>query len=135
MLKQLYCVLLSVFVLNACTMNANNFAIDKHQAVRDLQEYAIASCLFNQESPFLRDQGDSWASAIIQRSRGALEHFTAVADVVKAEVSKGNMVVVRAENEPGHEKPLPIAYCVALLDTVSVRDAVNKAAKKIESAY
>ncbi len=95
----------------------------------------FASCLFYQQQPFLKDQGDGWASAIIQRSKGELDDFTAVADVVKMEISKGNMVVIRAENEPGHEKALPIAYCFGLLKTASVRLAVEKATKQLEDSY
>jgi hypothetical protein len=51
------------------------------------------------------------------------------------EISKGNLVVIRAENEPGHEKALPIAYCFGLLKTASVRLAVEKATKQLEGSY
>lgn len=122
-------------VLDACATTQNMSVGGHNTATRDAEEYAVASCLFYQQEPLIKDQGDSWASAIIQRSRGALEVFTAVARAVKEEISKGNMVVIRAENEPRHEKALPIAYCFELLNTTSVQTAVDKAVKKLASSY
>ena len=121
--------------LNACATTQNKPISGHNAASHDLEEYAIASCLFYQQQPFLKDQGDGWASAIIQRSKGKLDGFSAVADAVKMEISKGDMVVIRAENEPGHEKALPVAYCFELLNTASVRLAVEKATKQLESSY
>jgi hypothetical protein len=135
MSKRFATVCFILAALNACATTQNIPDSGHNAASRDVEEYAIASCLFYQQQPFLKDQGDGWASAIIQRSKGGLDAFTAVADAVKMEISKGNMVVIRAENEPGHEKALPIAYCFGLLTTASVELAVEKATKQIESSY
>ena len=51
------------------------------------------------------------------------------------EISKGNMVVIRAENESGHEEALPVAYCFRLLKTASLELAVEKATKQLEGLY
>lgn len=135
MRKRLFATCFIIATLNACATTPNIPTNGRNAATRDVEEYAIASCLFYQQQLFLKDQGDSWASAIIQRSKGELDYFTALADAVKMEVSKGNMVVIRAENEPGHEKALPIAYCFELLNTPSVHSAVERATKKLASSY
>lgn len=102
---------------------------------RDVEGYAIASCLVAQDQPALKDQGDGWASAIVQRSRGGLDQFTAVTAAVRAELVKGNMATIRSETEPGNEKRLPIMYCAELIDTPSVRAAIDKAVKGLARFY
>jgi hypothetical protein len=135
MRKRFATVCFILAALNACATTQNIPDSGHNSASRDVEEYAIASCLFYQQQPFLKDQGDGWASAIIQRSKRGLDDFNAVADAVKMEISKGNMVVIRVENEPEHEKALPIAYCFGLLKTASVRLAVEKATKQLEGSY
>lgn len=102
---------------------------------RDVEAYAIASCLTYQQQPFLKDQGDGWASAIIQRFKGELDDLIAVAAVVKMEVSKGDMVIIPDETSPEREMALPIAYCVDILNALSVHAAVRKSINKLEKFY
>lgn len=45
---------------------------------RDVEGYAIATCLTKQSDPTLKDQGDAWASVIVQRAHGDLEPLHAV---------------------------------------------------------
>jgi len=121
--------------LNACAATPVA-ATSGHDTIgRDVESYAVASCLTYQKQPFLKDQGDGWASAIIQRSKGSLDDFTAVAEAVKAEVARGNMAVIRVEAGPEHEKALSIAYCFEILDAASVHAAVDSAMKNLADAY
>jgi len=55
---------------------------------RDVQGYAIASCLTRQKEPLLKDQGYAWLDVIVQRSEGNIEDFKAVADSVEAQLAK-----------------------------------------------
>ena len=100
---------------------------------RDVEGYAIASCLSAQDQPYLKDQGDGWASVIIQRGKGGLDIITAVAVAVKAELAKGNKAVVRTETGP--TKELPVLYCGEIIDVPSVKVAINRAVKKLASSY
>jgi hypothetical protein len=122
--------------LTACAATPT-VSVSGHEvaAKRDVEAYAIASCLYYQKQPFLKDQGDGWASAVIQRFKGDLDDLTAVAAVVKAEVSKGDMVVIPDETVPEREMALPVAYCFDILNTPSVHAAVEKSINKLESFY
>ncbi|MBR0848041.1 hypothetical protein JQ543_09845 [Bradyrhizobium diazoefficiens] len=102
---------------------------------RDVEDYAVASCLANQDQAYLRDQGDGWASVIVQRAKGGLEPLKAVAAAVKTELAKGNMPVIRSESEPGKGKALPVLYCSEIVDAPAVRAAVDAAMKKLAASY
>lgn len=121
--------------LSACVATVPTRSIANDAVRRDVESYAIASCLTYQQKAFLKDQGDSWASAIVQRSKGDINELTSVAEVVKAEVAKGNMVVIRNETGPAPDKALPVAYCFEILNTPSVHTAVEQAIKKLAASY
>lgn len=133
-IKLLFCSF--VFATSSACAVEQTAALRGHEAVkRDVEAYAIASCLTYQQQPFLKDQGDGWAAAIIQRFKGELDDLTAVAAVVKTEVSKGDMVIIPDETSPEREMALPIAYCVDILNAPSVRAAVKKSIHKLEDFY
>lgn len=133
-IKLVFCSL--VFsTLTACAATPTASVSGHEAAKRDVEAYAIASCLNYQRQPFLKDQGDGWASAVIQRFKGELDDLAAVAAVVKAEVSKGNMIVIPDETVPEREMALPVAYCFDILNTPSVHAAVEKSINKLESFY
>jgi hypothetical protein len=100
---------------------------------RDVEGYAIASCLVAQDQSYLKDQGDGWASAIVQRGKGSLDAFTGVASAVKAELAKGNMAVIRSEKTK--DKPLPVMHCGEIIDAPSVHAAINKAVRRLPPSY
>lgn len=102
---------------------------------RDVESYAIASCLTYQQQPYLKDQGDGWASAIIQRAKSDINALTGVAAAVKTEVAKGGMAVIPNEVGPARDKSLPIAYCFEILDSPVIHTAVEKAIKKLAVSY
>lgn len=128
-------LLLSALVAAGCTPKTDTIGSPRPVVVRDVEGYAIASCLVNQSQPYLEDQGDAWASVIVQRMKGDLEVFAGVAEQVKLETAKGDMAVVRNEAEPGADKALPVLYCSEIIDKPSVRAAIQKAVAALTPSY
>src|SRR3989442_2321369 len=60
-------------VIAGCTPDTNPAGGTRTQVQRDVESYAIASCLTQQAEPYLKDQGDAWASVIVQRMHGRSE--------------------------------------------------------------
>lgn len=102
---------------------------------RDVEGYAVASCLMKQEEPYLKDQGALWGDGIVQRSHGDIEDFRSVADAVDAEIAHKPMAMARRESDPMHAAPVPIPYCAEIIDDAPVRAAIDKAIKKLTPAY
>jgi hypothetical protein len=105
------------------------------EVIRDAEGYAIASCLTYQAQPDLKAQGDAWASVIVQRMKGSLDALTGIAEQVKRESAKGNMAVIRDESGRGKDKELPVLYCSEMIDTPSVRAAIQKAVTELDPSY
>lgn len=122
-------------ILNSCATVTTSSKSGYEAAKRDVESYAIASCLNYQKQPYLKDQGDGWAASIIQRFKGELDDLTVVATVVKAEVLKGDMVIIPDETVPEREMALPVAYCFDILNTPNVQATVKKSIKKLQSFY
>jgi hypothetical protein len=68
-------MLLLALLAAGCTTKTDTVGSPRPAVVRDVEGYAIASCLVNQFEPYLKDQGDAWASVIVQRMKGDLEVF------------------------------------------------------------
>ncbi|WP_349263243.1 hypothetical protein [Steroidobacter sp.] len=131
-----FSMLLPALVVAAgCTTGTDTGGSPRPEVVRDVEGYAIASCLVNQSEPYLKDQGDAWASVIVQRMKGDLEVFANIAERVKLETAKGDMAVVRTEAEPGTDKALPVLYCSEIIDKPPVRAAIEKAVAALNSSY
>ncbi len=101
---------------------------------RDVEGYAIAACLAQQDQPDLRDQGEGWASVIVQRGHGELTPLMAVAAAVRTELAKGGMAVIHGETEP-KDKPLPVLYCSEIIDAPAVQTAIREAIKNLAPSY
>lgn len=93
---------------------------------RDLNDYAIASCLTLQSSAYLRDQGDGWGSVIVQRSEVPLSSMRHVVEAVKTAASKTPLPVARDEAHPYQGKVLQIMYCMDLIRSPAMRAALSK---------
>jgi hypothetical protein len=119
----------------ACALTGSNIAYGRSDVQRDVEGYAIASCLTSQKDAYLKDQGDGWASVIVQRSHGDVEHFKKVADVVSTVVAQGHVAVMRVESDTARAKELPVLTCAEIIDTPRVREAIDKAVKKLAPAY
>jgi hypothetical protein len=124
-----------LFVAAGSAVISTACAAERSAVEQDVEGYAIASCLKAQDQPYLKDQGDGWASAIIQRSKGAPDAFVAVGTAVKAEVAKGGMAVIRNETGPEKSKPLPVMYCSEIVNAPSVHAAITKAIKTLTPSY
>lgn len=128
-------MLLLGFAVVGCSPKVVTMGVPRPAVVRDVEGYAIASCLVSQAQPYLKDQGDAWASVIIQRMKGDLEVLTALAEQVKQESVQGEMAVIRDESAPGKDKELPVLYCGEIIDKPAVRAAIQNAVSALSTAY
>lgn len=124
-----------VVTIFTCGYLCSGTAQARSEVQRDVEGYAIATCLTKQSEPYLKDQGDAWASVIVQRSHGDLDPFHAVQEAVEAELKKGFVPAVPNEQDPKHSKLVPVLYCAEIIDEPSVRPAIDKAIKKLTPAY
>ena len=118
-----------------CVARVETIGAPRPEVLRDIEGYAIASCLTNQTQPYLKDQGDAWASVIVQRMKGSLDVLTSIAEQVKRENAKGEMAIIRDEAGPGKDKALPVLYCNEIIDKPSVRSAIQKAVATLNPSY
>ncbi len=102
---------------------------------RDIEGYAIASCFATLDDPRLKDQGQAWAGAIVQRSRGPIEPFIAIFEAVKAEMARIPMAMGRDESNPMVPKPMPVLYCAELIDAPAIRASLSIARRQLLEAY
>lgn len=126
---------LLVMAVGACAPKDDTAGAPRTDVLRDAESHAIASCFTYQSEPFLKDQGDAWASVVVQRAKGNIEVLAAIAASVKAEVSKGDMAVVRNESEPGKDKAAPVLYCGEIIDKPAVRAAIQKVVAALAPVY
>lgn len=118
-----------------CAPNETQGGSPRTDVQRDVEGYAVASCLTNQAEPYLKDQGDAWASVIVQRMKGDLEPLSDLAEVVKRESQSGNMAVIQDSTQPASGKPLPVLHCGEVIDRKAVRVAIQKAINELAPAY
>ena len=129
------CFYLLAVTLTACLATLPTTASARDAVRRDVEGYAIASCLVHQKQPYLKDQGDAWASAIIQRGEGSIKTLLAVDAAVKKAIAKGHMTFILSDEGPRHTIALPVAYCFEIIDSPPVRIAIEKAIKELAPAY
>lgn len=125
-------------VIAGCTPDTNPAGAARTQVQRDVESYAIASCLTQQAEPYLKDQGDAWASVVVQRMHGDIEVLAGIAEQVQRENTKGangDMAVMRDETRPGQGKPLPVLHCGEVIDRPAVRAAIQKAIAALRPSY
>lgn len=131
-------LLLWGLTIAGCTPDANPAGAPRTQVQRDVEGYAVASCLTHQTEPYLKDQGDAWASVIVQRMKGDIEVLAGIAEQVQRENAngaKGDMAVMRDETRPGQGKPLPVLHCGEVIDRPAVRAAIQKAIAALRPSY
>lgn len=133
-MRLLILLLLGLAVIG-CTARVATHDAPRPEVLRDVEGYAISVCLMNQTQSYLKDQGDAWASVIVQRMRGNLDILAGVAEQVKQENAKGEMAVIRSETGPGKDKTLPLLYCYEIIDRPSVRAAIQKAVAALKPSY
>lgn len=128
-------LLLLILAIAGCAAKVNTIGEPRPEVLRDVEGYAIAVCLINQTQPYLKEQGDAWASVIVQRMKGNPEVLTDIIEQVKSEIDKGDMAIVRNDIGPDKDKVLPLLYCYEIIDRPSVRAAIQKAAVALEPNY
>jgi endonuclease/exonuclease/phosphatase family metal-dependent hydrolase len=128
-------VLLLGLAVAGCAAKVDMAGAPRPKVLRDVEGYAIASCLAHQAQPYLKDQGDAWASVVIQRGKAPVEALAAINDAVKREIARGNMAVIRAETGQQKDKALPLLYCGEIIDTPPVRTAIQKAVAELGPRY
>ena len=102
---------------------------------RDVEGYAIATCLGQQPSLYLKDQADGWGSIIVQRGHGGRAPMLALSAAVRAEAARTPVYQIADEQHPIAGKPMPIAYCAELIDRPRLRAAIARAAAALAAAY
>lgn len=107
----------------------------RSEVLRDVESYAIASCLSFQPNPYLKDQGDAWASVVIQRMKGSPAALADLAEHVKVETARGDVPIIRDETGMGPDKPLPLLFCVEIIDHPAVRSGIEQAVRALGPLY
>jgi len=128
-------LLLLCVLVAGCAAKVDTAGAPRPKVLRDVEGYAIASCLVHQAQPYLKDQGDAWASAVIQRGKAPVEALATIHDAVKREIARGDMAVIRAETGPQKDKALPVLYCGEIIDSPPVRAAIQKAVAELGPLY
>ena len=111
------------------------FAYARSDVQRDVEGYAVASCLMKQKELLLKDQGALWANGIVQRSHGDIEDFRSVADAVDADVAQKPVPQARRESDPMHAAPVPVPFCAEIIDDPPVRGAIDKANEEVNREH
>jgi hypothetical protein len=117
------------------TAQAHTIGAPRPAVLRDVEGYAVASCLIHQAEPYLKDQGYAWGSAIIQRGKAPIEVLTPIEDAVKLEIAKGDMAIIHVDTNPPGDKAAPVLYCGEIIDTPSVRATIQKTVTKLKPFY
>jgi hypothetical protein len=128
-------LLLLGLVVAGCAGKVGTSGAPRPEVLRDIEGYAIASCLVNQPQPYLKDQGDAWASVIVQRMKGSPDVLAEIVEQVRLENKKGDMAVIRDETEPGKDKTLPVLYYSEIIDKPAVRTAIQQAVEALNPSY
>lgn len=121
--------------LVGCASSVNSAGAPRPAVQRDVEGYAIASCMTHQTDAFTKDQGDAWASVIVQRMKGDLDVLAGIAEQVKRENPADNVAVMRDELQPQKGKMLPVMHCGEMIDKPAVRAAIQKAVAALRPSY
>ncbi len=102
---------------------------------RDLADYATATCFAAQQNAYLKDQGQRWVGAVMQRAHGPVEQWTSIADAVTAELKASGIAVGQGEGPQSATIPLPVMTCGQIAATATVRAAIDRAASALAADY
>ena len=130
-----YPFVLIALILNGCASSIITTESSESTVLGDVSDYALASCYAFQDEPYLKDQGDAWASVIIQRMKGDPSRLLSLVEVIKQQIDKKSMAVMRSELEPEQDKRLPVLYCNDIVHSTEVEAEIIDSSRKLESAY
>ena len=103
--------------------------------LRDVQDQAVASCLSKQSVLYLREQGQFWAEAIVQRGHGNLSELRRVDQAVEAEIARATLPVYRVDGPRPRDEVLAVAFCHDIIDRPAVRSSIKEAYKALARSY
>ena len=101
----------------------------------DVVAYAMASCFAYQQNASLKDPGERWAGAIMQRAHGPAEKWTPVADAVKAELARSGIAQGQGEGPQSPAISLPVMTCGQIANLAAVRRSIETASKALAQDY
>lgn len=103
---------------------------------RDLESYAVASCMIATQIPSLVEQGQGWAGALVERSHGPIEEFHLIATVVEEEIRvSGFAVGHRDAPVASGSVMLHMLTCGEIIDAPRVARAIGRARTALAHAY
>ncbi|WP_288426833.1 hypothetical protein [uncultured Agrobacterium sp.] len=124
---------LALAVALSCAIASAARSAPRSQLQRDVEGYVVATCLTLQESDVLKDQGDGWASIIVQRGFGNVEDWQPLIDAVTAAVKSKPVAVIKGDGVTS--KQMPIFYCAEIIDQPEVRAEIERTMEKMKPAY
>jgi hypothetical protein len=133
-MKLLFLSIIAILIVPAAEASAQ--AKTRSALDRDLDGYAISTCLLETDNTALKEQGGRWAGAIVQRSHGPIEAFSLVADAVRAEIKEKGFA-------QGHDDgpiasgaiAMPMLTCGEMTDQPKVAHAMSKAKAALRRHY
>ena len=102
---------------------------------RDLTRYAMAACLAAQDQPYLKDQGQRWASGLIELGHGPVEAWLPVAQAVTAELARTGVGMSKPDGPLHPSVPTPLMTCGHIADAPLERAAIDTAARALAADY
>lgn len=130
-----WAVVLMLAPVAACHDRSASAPLVSVQLQRDTIDYAMASCVASQPQPFLKDQGERWANAVIQRGHGAIEHWSRIADAVEIELKRSGIAQGQGDGSQAETVPLPVMTCGEITDRPRVQAAIAIARRTLSSDY
>jgi len=112
-------------------------AAPRSQLQQDVEGYAVATCLGEQPSPYLKDQADGWGSIIIQRGYGSVEDWQPLTGAVRSVLKKWPVAVIRVEDgkNGASARQMPVFFCSEIIDQPGVSKAISETMDKMKPAY
>lgn len=127
---------IAILALIACAAAAPASAAPRSALTRDVEGYAVSSCLAAQSDATLRTQGEGWGSMIIMgRAHGDPEKWRPLHDAVRAALNPADVPRLKPERAIDPSPQLPLAYCAEIIDTPRVRAAIDAATKRLAVDY
>jgi hypothetical protein len=133
-MRRLFLSIIAILIVPAAEASAQ--AKTRSALDRDLDGYAVSTCLMETDNAALKDQGARWAGAIVQRSHGPIEAFSRVADAVRVEIKENGFA-------QGHDDgpvatgaiSMPMLTCGEVTDQPKVAHAMSKAKAALRKHY
>lgn len=129
-------ILIAAAALAAPALTAPAISSARPAIARDLEGYAVASCLAAQRDATLRVQGEGWARMIMMgRAKGDPEEWLRLSKAVRGALNPADVPLLKPARAIDPSPELPLAYCGEIIDKPTVRAAIDAAAGRLGAAY